>query len=420
MKRIILTAAALLLLSLCSIAQVTNVLDVVKADRNKIAGCESPYRFEEDRQGTPAPKGFKPFYISHYGRHGSRFAWNSKTYTLIHEALEKANEKGLLTERGKRFREDYLAFYEVPLANAGDLTELGWEQHTRIATNIYAAYKNVFRKGGIVNTMASVTPRAIVSMNAFDVAIQKCNPRLSVTGNSLHTNLAIVVPPRAPELVAHHYNEPRPLPGGEKLYDFAARMIDEDAVLGNIFSDTSFIGDKLARQRLLYQLFTLWAGYRNYCDNLFMEDIFTPEQQLALWEIENYACYTEHVIPCAEEKNLIDNIIDYAERAIAGNGVVMDARFGHDTVFNALCPELNVNGSGHLPESADDVKYWFQNYNTPKAATIVFVLYRSRKPADGILFKVVRNGIEVALPQLKAVSGPYYRWEDFKAWRKTI
>ena len=30
-------------------------------------------------QDTKAPKGFKPFYISHYGRHGSRYEQNSTT-----------------------------------------------------------------------------------------------------------------------------------------------------------------------------------------------------------------------------------------------------------------------------------------------------------------------------------------------------
>ena len=31
-------------------------------------------------EDTPAPKGFKPFYISHYGRHGSRWLPNDSRY----------------------------------------------------------------------------------------------------------------------------------------------------------------------------------------------------------------------------------------------------------------------------------------------------------------------------------------------------
>jgi len=36
------------------------------------------------------------------------------------------------------------------------------------------------------------------------------------------------------------------------------------------------------------------------------------------------------------------------------------------------------------------------------------------------LFKVLRNGSEAVLPQLTAVSGPYYKWVDFKAWADAL
>ena len=34
------------------------------------------------KQLTPAPKGYKPFYLSHYGRHGSRFMIGNKAYDV--------------------------------------------------------------------------------------------------------------------------------------------------------------------------------------------------------------------------------------------------------------------------------------------------------------------------------------------------
>lgn len=50
---------------------------------------------------TPSPSGYEPFYISHYGRHGSRWligknAFNKPYYTLVH-----ADSLGKLTPRGK-------------------------------------------------------------------------------------------------------------------------------------------------------------------------------------------------------------------------------------------------------------------------------------------------------------------------------
>ena len=87
-------SALLLLVCFTAGAQQYDVLDQVKSDPRKAAGMEGPHRFEVPAP-TPAPKGYKPFYISHYGRHGSRYAWDSKTYTLLHEVLSAAHEAGV-------------------------------------------------------------------------------------------------------------------------------------------------------------------------------------------------------------------------------------------------------------------------------------------------------------------------------------
>ena len=50
---------------------------------------------------TKAPKGYKPFYISHYGRHGSRWLISTRTYTEPVFFLQKAKEAGVLTAQGE-------------------------------------------------------------------------------------------------------------------------------------------------------------------------------------------------------------------------------------------------------------------------------------------------------------------------------
>ena len=140
---------------------------------------------------------------------------------------------------------------------------------------------------------------------------------------------------------------------------------------------------------------------------------------VALWEIENYSCYFHHARQRYTQISLLMDMIACADEAIANGQFKGHFRFGHDTVFNALCPLLNVDGCGYEAASADEVKYWFQSYKTPMAATLQLVLYRSKKNPD-ILFKVLRNGNESTLPQLKPVQGPYYRWADFKAWADAL
>lgn len=45
---------------------------------------------------TPPPKGYKPFYISHYARHGSRWIQSEQDYKTVVDIFEKAHQAGAL------------------------------------------------------------------------------------------------------------------------------------------------------------------------------------------------------------------------------------------------------------------------------------------------------------------------------------
>ena len=96
MKRI-LTLAAMALFALTAAAQPdTPVVKYLKGDIRRAAFNTHSYEFEPVKD-TPAPKGYKAFYISHYGRHGSRSDWGGPQYKLVRDLLTKANEQHLLT-----------------------------------------------------------------------------------------------------------------------------------------------------------------------------------------------------------------------------------------------------------------------------------------------------------------------------------
>ena len=209
-----LSALLLSLWALCGSAQTYDVMDIVRNDRDKASACEGPYRFDAPAP-TPAPRGYKPFYISHYGRHGSRYAWDGGTYTRIHDRLLAASGAGVLTERGRQLLADFEAFYEIPLINTGDLVPLGWEQLRRIAETMGRDYPQVFRRGGTVRARGSVSTRALVSMNSFTLALQKMYPALVISADSYHTNLPVTARLNAPRQLAVEYAGRPSLTGGE-------------------------------------------------------------------------------------------------------------------------------------------------------------------------------------------------------------
>ncbi|MCR5644367.1 MAG: C13 family peptidase [Prevotella sp.] len=76
----------LMLLFLAARAQSVSPLDQLKADPRKAYGNDYPYRLTMATM-TPAPEGYVPFYISHYGRHGSRYYWNDRLYKQLDSML---------------------------------------------------------------------------------------------------------------------------------------------------------------------------------------------------------------------------------------------------------------------------------------------------------------------------------------------
>ena len=394
-------------------AQVFDVLDQVKADPRKTAGMEGPHRFDAPAL-TKAPKGYKPFYISQYGRHGSRYAWSSKTYTLLLDVLSSAHEKEALTDTGEQFYQDFLGFYELPLINTGDLVPLGWEQHKKIGEWTYDAFPAVFKKGKKVEAVVSTSQRSIVSMSSFCLSLKGKCPALEIYQSSTHAGMTVAAPSSAPKQLKRTFKGDD-YSSVESVAHFNERFVDYAGILGRLFKDPGFVSAfPGGRTAFLYEFYELIGGYHNYEERPLFDKLITTDQYVMLWEAFNYSSFYTDLSARYNNIPLLEDIIAKADAAIEDPSMAANLRFGHDYVVEAFLCLINANGCGTVPEKASDVKYWFQSYNIPMATTVEFVFYKGRK--GDILFKLLWNEAEATLPQLTPVSGPYYRWTDFKAW----
>ena len=102
MKKYLIVALALLL-SVTAGAQRLGVREEVRADWNKSSGLDCLVD-PSLKSPTPIPKGYEAVYISHYGRHGSRYAYTSEAYTIILNMLSEGRKQGNLTARGEQLR----------------------------------------------------------------------------------------------------------------------------------------------------------------------------------------------------------------------------------------------------------------------------------------------------------------------------
>ena len=79
---------------LCSLAALAasgqNLRDEIAANPSKSGGVYYVYTYDNPVL-TPAPKGYKPFYISHYGRHGSRWLLHDSEYDEVMAVFRAAD-----------------------------------------------------------------------------------------------------------------------------------------------------------------------------------------------------------------------------------------------------------------------------------------------------------------------------------------
>ena len=97
-----------------------------------------------EQHATPAPRGYKPFYISHYGRHGSRYHTAQKKYDIPAVLLEQAAKDGKLTDLGLDLMRRIRIIADDAHMRAGDLSPRGEREHRGIAERMAKAYPQVF------------------------------------------------------------------------------------------------------------------------------------------------------------------------------------------------------------------------------------------------------------------------------------
>ena len=150
--------------------------DEIFADVRLSASNHLAYPGPSQHELTPAPKGYRAFYISHYGRHGSRYLIGQDEYSAPLEVLARADSLGKLTPLGA----DVLRRVRLLEAEAdgrlGELTPLGAEQHRQIARRMYERFPDVFKGDVCVDAKSTVVIRCILSMENELQELLRLNP----------------------------------------------------------------------------------------------------------------------------------------------------------------------------------------------------------------------------------------------------
>ena len=410
MKRI-LTTLLLALWALAALAQNVPALEQLKADPRKAYGTDYPYGFKMEPI-TPAPRGYKPFYITGYARHGSRYYWNDRLYKQLDTLMKAAHERQLLTDEGEAFYARFLEAKQELMTGISELSDLGWQQHQQIARTMYERFPEVFWKGGNVLAISSLSGRCVMSMSAFCQELVQCNPKIEIREQSSRFTLDGVVPGDKENPAYREWPKAKPKFEG-RMDKFQRDTTLQHKVLTRVFKSTEGLPGNM--RRVADNLVSLYTSLPSIDHEGMMGGILTDADIVEHWETGNLGSYSWVFSDQYRTIPILKDILKKTDAVLDGTSDrIADFRFGHDSYIGPLTVLMGLDGADLDPEDPYEVKNVYQDWKTCKASTIHLVFYRGRRPADPILVKCLLNGFEVTLP-VPTDHFPYYNWSDLRA-----
>ncbi|MDO4496655.1 MAG: histidine-type phosphatase [Bacteroidales bacterium] len=413
---------SLLFFSLAALSvQAQTSREEVCANLDKAGGVYLVYP-EPTEALTPAPKGYAPFYISHYARHGSRYLISDRDYGWVMTLLEKAQKQQALSAFGQEVLERLHNIWPLVEGRGGDLTPKGVRQHQGIAERMYRNFPAVFKGDRSVSARSTVVLRCAMSMTAFGDQLKGLAPNLSISyeASEKYMNYLNYHADEA-NLFTHRQNGPWVC----EYQKFARERLHPERMVSALFSSQDFIRRNVNEIDLMWGFYWIAVDMQDIDTDIRFYDVFTPDEMFELWQCNSYCFYASDAnhtgsrgLTVGNAKNLLRNIVESADEAIADNSKAATFRFGHDgNVIPLLAilgiEDFNVELSG--PEKA--YEKWADFKAAPMAANVQIVFFRNK--ANHVIVKVLHNEREVHIP-VKTDNFPYYNWTDVRDFYLSI
>ena len=395
------------------------VLDIIKKNP-AYAACNYNTYPDSLYKLTPAPKGKRPFYISHYGRHGSRYINNSNGYNIPYAMIMQAETVDELTPIGKKVLAEMQTILQHSEHRWGDLAEYGRLQHVWIAQHMMKQFPEVFEGNAWVEAKSTTVPRCIISMGTELNTFAQRYPNLEIRQEASKRDMWYM----------NHQDQVmkrgKLSPEAKQAFNkFISTRMGNSRVMELIFKNPDIVKQIVDENDFSYYLMKMGLFQLNthLYQNTFLIDIFKPEELYLLWQVDNalwfaqYANFTPNYggqYPYTQ-RHLLRKIINDADSCLHMVRHGAQLRFGHDTVLLPLVCLLGINGYDLRSDNLEEIegKGWWCSDIFPMASSLQFIFYRSSPKDKDILFKVLLNEQEARLP-IPTDCAPYYHWRDFR------
>ena len=393
--------------------------DDFKRDTHLSASSYLAYPGPTQGQLTPAPEGKHPFYISHYGRHGSRYLINPTEYSRPLEILKAAADAGKLTPLGMDVLRRVKMICDESEGRLGELTPLGGLQHRQIARRMFERFPEVFEGAANIDAKSTVVIRCILSMENELQELLLMNPLLNIRHDASYHDMWYMNF-KDKELTSRRQN----FETEKAYYAFVDKHRNYERAMEALFADHAYMKQNIDTWQLNNYLFKLASNLQSseLHKKITLYDIFTDDEIYSNWLINNARWYIEYgACPLNggtqpfTQRNLLRTIIEEADSCIALEKPGATLRFGHETMVLPLTCLMELNDFGLQESNLEKLegKGWLNYKIFPMGANIQLIFYRHDYSDKDVLVKVLLNENEARLP-IKSKIEPYYKWSEVR------
>ena len=369
-----------------------------------------------DKALTPSPKNYEPYYMSHYGRHGSRWLISDGNYSKPIATLKAAKQMGKLTPLGEKTLETIEAIYATADKRLGDLTTVGERQHHGIGKRMAQNFPEIFKTKNLkIDARSTTVNRCILSMIAECEELAAANPTAQI-----HNDVS--------ESLQYYLNQPWDgiveklgKKNGKTETHYSLMWTHPERLMKELFNDQQFVYENINAGSLMRQIFHVACNMQSHDTDLELFSLFTKEEIYDQWRLKNIGWYINYgASPLSSGKmpfsqlNLLKNIIATADTVTQTQATL---RFGHEVCVMPLACLLELDNCGMAVNNLDELDKYWRNYRIfPMGCNIQLIFYRPKKGKTGdILVKALLNEREAYLP-IKTTQWPYYNWQDLRKY----
>lgn len=386
---------------------------------NKAAGTYFAYPENEVQDVmTPAPAGYAPFYISHFGRHGSRYLNNEESYTEVLDVLNTAANAGALSESGEALLRKMRLIWEEAEGRPGELSPLGVKQQRGIAERLFENYPSLFSDDVPIKAFSTLVPRCILSMDAFCERLKELNPTLSIKREASMRNLGFLNYKSEASSDFWHSDQA----WKQELKALESSTLNPSFTIDAVFSDKAYVKENIHAIKFMKSLYGVASILQNMEIDASIFEYFDKEQLFLLWNHKNIQYYINDgpsaisiKLNQGNAKPLLLHIIEEAQQAISSQQPELLFKFAHDANLMPLSALMGLeNCSKSIHDMAGIHEAWQNYYVSPMAGNIQLVFFRNAD-AD-IIVKILHNEKETAVEGLDSAVFPFYKWSELKSY----